>query len=197
MIAKSWLVVGVALFGAVVSASLFPSAAFAAKKQGSIKCMTDRVGKFSTNASKLAEGLGGNYDPTTDNLAIAGGFGRVSGIGNKYHALIRAIALSGVVADLETRSDFPVTFTSNVASFNEVETKGIPVVGGGSVTTKNWTGTNQVTITVKAFKDIGIKKGKHLALVQGSFSGTLPVLAGDTAPLVMSDGTFSLKVELP
>lgn len=196
MIAKSWLVVGVALVGAFVSASVFPSAAFAGKKQGSIKCVTDRLGRFSTNASKYAEGLGGNYTTATDNLAISGGFGKVSGIGNKYHALIRAMALSGVIADLETRSDFPVTFASNVASFNEVETKGIPVVGGGSVTTKNWTGTTELTITVKAFKDLGVKKGKHLALVQGSFSGTLPVLAGDTAPLVMSDGTFSLKVEL-
>lgn len=194
MIAKSWLVVGVALLGAV--ASVFPSDAFAGKKKGSMKCTTDRVGKFTTNASKLADGLGGNYQPGTESFAIAGGSGKVSGVGNKYHALIRALALSGTVADLETRSDFPVTFTSSVASFNEVDTKGIPIVGGGSVTTKSWLGTSEVSITISSYKDLGIKKGKHLALVQGSFSGSIPVLAGDTAPLAMSDGTFSLKVEV-
>jgi hypothetical protein len=193
MIAKSWLVVGVALLGAAVSASLFPSEAFAAKKKGSIKCTTDRLGKFSTNASKLAQGIGGYYALNT--LAIEGGSARVSGTGTKVHTLVRAFQLQGDVSGLGSRNDFPVTFSSILVEFTEVETNGIPGLGG-SVVTKTWAGSNEVTVTLSNYKDLGIKKGRHQALVQGSFSGSVPVFVGDTAPLAVSDGSFSMKIEV-
>lgn len=195
MLGRTWILAGAATCGALAALVLAPEPARAAKSSPMTQFTTNVFGKFKTSRKGKPTG---NYQTGPNSLAFAGGFGSVTGRGDKYRSVNRGFAFAATVDDLESRTDFPVTAPVSLASFNSTDTRGLPPPfgSGQTITVKNYTGTGTTLVITSYKQSKPNRKGEVFATIKGTVSGTIPVFFGGGPNLELSNGKFVVKVEV-